>query len=52
MFLKVLQFQKVIVMCYKAQIVVKVIKSVPPPLIWHISQIIMNYFSHVILSNI
>jgi len=51
MFLKVLQFQKVIVMCYNTQIVVKIIKNVPPPLIWHISQIIMNYF-HVILSNI
>ncbi len=52
MFLKVLEFQKVIVMCYNNDIVMKLIKNVPPPLIWHISQIIMNFFSHVILSNI
>jgi hypothetical protein len=48
MFQEALQFRSAIVLYYNKQNVVKVIGQVPPPLTWHISQIVMDYFSPIV----
>jgi len=48
LFQEAIQFRATIVLCYNQQITFKVIGHVPPPLNWHISQIIVNVLSLVV----
>jgi hypothetical protein len=45
LFQEALQFKATIILCYNQQTIVKVIGRVPPPLTWHISQIIVDVLS-------
>jgi hypothetical protein len=45
---KTLQYHKVIVHCYNGQIVVKISVCVPPPLTWHVAQIVIEVLSRVV----
>jgi hypothetical protein len=47
LFQEALHFQKVIVFYYSKQIIVRMIAWMPPPLTWHIFQIIVDVLSHV-----
>jgi len=47
-FQEALHFQKIIVLYYNKQIVVRVIARMPPPLTWYISQIIVDVFSPIV----
>ncbi len=48
LFQEALQFRATIVLCYSQQIVVKVTGHVPPPLNWHIFQIIVDVLSSIV----
>ncbi len=48
MFQEALQFCSTIVFYYSKQIIVRVISRMPPPLTWHIFQIIMDFFSPIV----
>jgi hypothetical protein len=48
MFQEALQFCFVIVLCYRKQNAMRVIGRVPPPLTWHISQIVVDCLSPIV----
>jgi hypothetical protein len=50
MFQEALQFKATIVLCYSSQTTMRVINHVPPPLIWHISQIIVDVLSSIVIA--
>jgi hypothetical protein len=50
MFKKSLEFIKTIALCYSKQISPKVIRCVPRPLTWHISQIIIDILFLVVIT--
>jgi hypothetical protein len=45
MFQEALQFQSTIMFCYSKQTIMRITGQMPPPLTWHISQIIMDCLS-------
>jgi hypothetical protein len=48
MFQKSLQFRFVIMLYYSRQTIVKVTCQMPPPLTWHISQIVVDCLSPIV----
>jgi len=48
LFQEALQFKATIILCYNQQTIMKVIGRVPPPLTWHISQIIVDFLFSII----
>jgi hypothetical protein len=50
MFQEALQFRSTIVLCYNKQIVMKIIGQMPPFLIWHIYQILVDCLSPIVSS--
>jgi len=48
LFQEALQFKATIFLCYSQQTVVRVTSGVPPPLIWHIFQIIIDVLSSIV----
>jgi len=50
MFQEALQFRSTIVLCYNKQIVMKIIGQMPPFLIWHIYQILVDSLSPIVSS--
>ncbi len=48
LFQKALQLKATIILCYSQQTIVKVTGHVPPPLTWHIFQIIIDVFSSIV----
>jgi hypothetical protein len=49
MFQKALQFWVTIVFCYNKQTTSRVIAQVPRPLMWHIYQIIVDFFFPIVI---
>ncbi len=50
LFQKALQFKNVAMLCYSRRSLVRMTTKVPPLLGWHICQIIIDCFSHVIIA--
>jgi len=48
LFQKALKFKKSIIFYYNKQSFVKMNARVPPPLTWHISEIIVDYFGPIV----
>jgi hypothetical protein len=48
MFEEALQFHSTIVVCYNKQTIMRVINQMPPPLTWHIYQIIVDCFFPIV----
>jgi hypothetical protein len=50
MFQEALQFRSTIVLCYNKQIVMRIIGQMPPLLIWHIYQILVDCLSPIVFA--